>query len=338
MSDRKPREFKDSPAVRARVPILLGITGASSSGKTYSALRLATGIQRVTGGEIFFVDTEASRALHYASNFKFRHVPFAAPFSSLDYLDVLRDCSKKGAAITIVDSFSHEHEGEGGYLEFHDSEVDRLATLWKTNTYKTQIPAWGEPAKRRRKLINGMLQLNSNFIFCFRAKEKLKIKTGEDPVNLGWMPIGGDEFIYELLANALLMPGANGVPTWNPQEPGEKKMVKNPEMFRRLFAANKGPLDENMGEQIALWASGKSIDGTPQPKPAVTPAVAGKPVVDVEAAIARLKKSNTLVELGMAWKELSAETQAHPDVTAAKDNLKLHFTAPPPDEDDKWGG
>jgi hypothetical protein len=37
-----------------------------TSGKTVSALRLACGIQRVTPGEIFIVDTEGRRALHYA--------------------------------------------------------------------------------------------------------------------------------------------------------------------------------------------------------------------------------------------------------------------------------
>ena len=37
-------------------------------------------------GDIHVIDTEARRALHYASYFKFRHTPFDAPFGSLDYL------------------------------------------------------------------------------------------------------------------------------------------------------------------------------------------------------------------------------------------------------------
>jgi ABC-type sulfate/molybdate transport systems ATPase subunit len=74
------RTFTDSPAVRESVPLLVGLMGASGSGKTYSALRIATGMQRVAGGEIFVIDTESKRSLHYADTFKFRHVPFDAPF------------------------------------------------------------------------------------------------------------------------------------------------------------------------------------------------------------------------------------------------------------------
>ena len=82
------RVFEDRPATRERTPLLVGLVGPSGSGKTYSALRLATGFQRVTGGDIYFIDTEARRALHYADSFNFRHLPFGAPFGSLDYLGV----------------------------------------------------------------------------------------------------------------------------------------------------------------------------------------------------------------------------------------------------------
>ncbi len=55
-------EFEDKPAVLEKVPLLVGLFDPSGRGKTYSALRLARGIQHVNGGEIFLVDTEAKRA------------------------------------------------------------------------------------------------------------------------------------------------------------------------------------------------------------------------------------------------------------------------------------
>src|SRR6516164_9578510 len=79
MEIRMQRVFVAKPAVRESVPLLIGLMGPSSSGKTYSALRLATGIQRVTGGEIYCIDTESRRMLHYADSFKFRHIQFDAP-------------------------------------------------------------------------------------------------------------------------------------------------------------------------------------------------------------------------------------------------------------------
>ena len=121
------RTFDDQPAVRSHVPLLVGLMGPSGSGKTFSALRLATGIQNVSGGEIFVVDTESRRALHYADTFKFRHIAFGAPFGSLDYLAAMQHCVNKGAGVIVVDSLSHEHIGIGGYLLTQEAEVERMA-------------------------------------------------------------------------------------------------------------------------------------------------------------------------------------------------------------------
>ena len=84
-----PRQFTDSPAVREKVPLWFGLAGASGSGKTYSAQRIAKGMQRVIGGDIFGIDTESKRMLHYADKFNFRHIPFSEPFGSLDYLEAV---------------------------------------------------------------------------------------------------------------------------------------------------------------------------------------------------------------------------------------------------------
>jgi ABC-type oligopeptide transport system ATPase subunit len=186
------RSFVANRAIRERTPVLIGLVGPSGSGKTFSALRLAAGIQRITGGETFFIDTEARRALHYADKFTFQHVPFGAPFSPLDYLDAINFCVSQAAPgkppTIIVDSFSHQHEGPGGLLEMHQAEHARLG-----GREGTKLLAWGKPKAARRRLINSILQIEANMIFCFRAKQKLKIEKGKDPENLGYQPIGADE-------------------------------------------------------------------------------------------------------------------------------------------------
>lgn len=245
------RQFEIKDAIRQQVPVLIGLSGASGSGKTYSGLRLATGMQKVTGGDIAVIDTESKRALHYADRFRFKHVEFGAPFGSLDYLAVISHVVKQGYRNVIIDSASHEHEGVGGYLETHATELARLGGDKKNN-----FTAWIKPARERRQLINGLLQLNANFIFCFRAKDKLKIIPGGNPVELGFMPIAGDEFVYEMTLSALLYPGARGVPTWNSNLPGERTMIKLPEQFRDMFVEGKHPLDEEAGRLIAEWAAG----------------------------------------------------------------------------------
>ena len=71
--------FEFKPATRERTPCMVGIVGPSGTGKTFSALRLATGMQKVSGGDVAVVDTEGRRALHYADKFKFLHLDFGPP-------------------------------------------------------------------------------------------------------------------------------------------------------------------------------------------------------------------------------------------------------------------
>jgi hypothetical protein len=248
------REFTMKPAVREAVPLIVGLVGPSGSGKTYSALRLASGIQRIAGGKIAVVDTEARRSLSYADTFSFDHVEFKAPFGPLDYLDAIEYAAAKGAKTIVVDSASHEHEGPGGVLEQHESEMERLAAAWKTSRDKVNMSAWQKPKSDRRRLLNTMIQMPVNFILCFRAKEKMDLR-GDKPRPLGWMPIAGEEYVYESTVTCLLMPGAGGVPAWHPAEMGEKAIIKLPGKLAPFFPECK-PLSEETGEQLAQWAAG----------------------------------------------------------------------------------
>lgn len=249
------RTFVDAPATREQVPLLIGLMGPSGGGKTYSALRLATGIQTITGGDIYCIDTEARRALHYADQFTFRHIEFNAPFGSLDYLAAMRHCVNKGAKVIIVDSMSHEHSGTGGYLQTHESEVDRMAGNDLGKRERVKMAGWIRPSGLRQQMINGILQLNANFIFCFRAKEKTKPKKGGGIEELGFMPISGEEILFEMTVNCLLLPKAGGVPTWRSDQIGEKMMMKLPRQFEKVFATEQ-PLDETIGASLATWAKG----------------------------------------------------------------------------------
>lgn len=277
MNDRSKRVFEDLPAVRASVPLLVGLVGPSGSGKTFTALRLATGIQRVTGGDIYVIDTEARRALHYADSFKFRHLELKAPFSPDDYLAAIEHCVTKGAKQIIIDSASLEHEGQGGVLEMHDAELQRMGGQDRHN-----FPAWAKPKAARRRLLAALTQFHCHFTLCWRAKEKIKPPAkgsgSKDMVELGWMPIAGDEFIFEMTLNALLLPNAGGVPTWQSNLVGERAMIKLPEQFRKQLLESKQPLSEDTGEMLARWAAGGVATGaaTAAVKPAGTQP-AGKP-------------------------------------------------------------
>jgi hypothetical protein len=296
------RTFEDTPANREQVPLLAGIVGPSGGGKTFSALELATGIQSVVGGDIGVIDTEAKRALHYADRFKFRHLPFGAPFNPGSYLAAVDHFINKGVKTVVVDSMSHEHEGPGGVLEMHEAEVERMAGNDYSKRERVKMLCWQKPKAERRRLINSLLQMNANFIFCFRAKEKMKMVPGQQPVALGWMPIAGEEFVYEMTMNCLLLPKSDGVPTWETQFPGERQMMKLPDQFRGIMA-NGRALSRDVGRELALWAKG----GVPSTTPA--------------------KQSAPLSNLPAGWDTWTNEERGENRARAGVDALKAWWTS-----------
>jgi hypothetical protein len=320
------RQFEDSPAVRAATPLFVGLFAPTGAGKTYSSLRLATGIQRVSGGDIYGVDTESNRMLHYADKFSFRHVPFKAPFSPNDYLAVVDYCVGKGAKTIIIDSMTHEHTGAGGVLEWHANETERLAKAWNVSAEKAQIAAWKEPKQARRKLIDRLLQVNANFIFCFRAREKIQVRAGKQPLDLGYMPDGAEELFFEMTLGALLLPMSKGVPNWTSEMPGEKAMMKLPEQFVALFGKPR-QLDEDTGQQLAQWAAGAAkpepvkttptpAQPTPQPAGALSTEQIDKLIDDLDV--------DTLEKLEGAYR-VGREVCRKADDKLARDRLRSAY-------------
>lgn len=249
MANREPRVFEDVLAVRERVPLLVGIDGCSSSGKTWSALRLATGMQRIYGGAIRLIDADSGRGKHYADRFNYRRVPFPAPFGSLDYLDAIVQTIAKGG-ITIVDHMSAEHDGEGGMI---DTQLEA-----KNGSDKRNAMAWGIAKGLHHQLVRAIQQIDTPVILLWRAADKMDWKTGGEPKKLGMMPIGSKDLIFEMTVNAYLPPAAKGIPNWSPAEVGEKMMTKLPEQFRDIFKPGEA-LCERHGEAMARWAMGDAI-------------------------------------------------------------------------------
>lgn len=197
--------------------------------------------------------------LHYAERFAFEYLEFGQPFGGDRYLEAVQAAVDMGAKTIIVDSMSHEHEGPGGHLDYHDQEVKRLVEAggFKTD-FAAQIPAWTRPSARRRKLINGLLQQPVNMIFCFRAKEKIKLvkKNGRtEPVELGWQAIAGEEFVYEMTDRFLLVPGCQGRPSFT-DDSWATGVPKLPDEHRDFFP-DGAQLNEDIGALLAQWAVGK---------------------------------------------------------------------------------
>lgn len=272
------RQFTHSPATRSDVPLLVGITGASSSGKTYSALELASGVQAVRGGTVFCVDTEGGRARHYSDKFKFEHVPFDPPFSPLDYLAAINYCAAQGARVVVVDSMSHEHDGDGGVLEQIEDYLDKKAGEDWARRDRLKFAAQIQPKSQRKALNQRILQLTDiTWIFCYRAHEKIRLNDKDaqgkkmDPQK-GWAPISTSPLFFDMTLRLLLPPGSDGRPVFHPADEGEKLLTKLPYQFREWFKQGD-QLTAEIGRKLALWAKGEVA----VPAPAPTPQAAAPP-------------------------------------------------------------
>jgi hypothetical protein len=141
-------------------------------------------------------------------------------------------------------------------------------------------------------MIAGILQINANLVFCFRAKEKTRPKSGGGIQELGFMPIAGEELLFEMTVNCLLMPKSNGVPTWRSDQIGERMMMKLPVQFQNIFAAECS-LDESIGSQLAAWAKGST-------SPPAQTETAAPPEIDPEGGAASEDESARLMGLNSA--------------------------------------
>lgn len=306
--------FDIRPATPDHQPIILGLTGPSGSGKTLSALLLAHGVKDVVGGDIGMIDTEGRRGLRYADktrfpDFEFKHLDFQPPFSSDRYAEAIAAMAAAGVKTIIIDSMSHEHEGPGGYLEFHDKELDRMAGTDFKKREKMTFTAWIKPSAARRRLINSFLQVPLNFIFCFRAKEKLKIVSGGAPIPLGWQAIAGEEFVYEMIVRGLLPPGARGTPDWSAPAFAHGA-AKRDDQDRHLFP-DGAQITRQMGRDLANAYSGKG-PARPRMEPTGgTTATSKAALVDKVKGELKEATEGGVDVLTAAWERLSAQQRQY---------------------------
>lgn len=249
------RSFSHGLAVRKPTPLLIGITGPSGSGKTYSAIEMATGICRVSGGIPWVIDTEHNRATHYADRFKFEHVPMDEPYGPLDYLAAIESCVAGGATCIVVDSFSHEHNGPGGVMSQSEEYLEAKCGDDEAKRRRNFMLSLVKPKLQRNRLNHAIIHLGVNLICCYRAKEKIKPVAGKEPEQLGWQAETTSPIVYEMTVRFLLTPGCDGVPDMTPEERAAKLAIKNPIQFREMLKPGMR-LSADLGEKLAKWCAG----------------------------------------------------------------------------------
>lgn len=234
------------PAIRENVNLIIGVVGPSGGGKTYSAMMMATGLS--AGKRFAVIDTEARRALHYADRFQFDHTELRAPFLPDAYTAAITAAETAKYPVVVVDSCSHEWAGEGGILDWQETELDRMAGQDYRKREACKMASWIKPKMSHKQMVQKLLQVNAHLILCFRAEEKVGIEKDQNNktviVPKGWQPICEKNMPYELTMSFLL----------TPDQPGIGHPIKLQEQHRVLFNP-KLPIDDKFGKNLLLWSS-----------------------------------------------------------------------------------
>jgi KaiC/GvpD/RAD55 family RecA-like ATPase len=88
------------------------ITGPTGSGKTYSALSIASAL----GKRVAVIDTEQGSASLYSDQFDFDVLELTGDYHPQKYVEAIKSAASAGYDVCVVDSITHEWNGKGGVL------------------------------------------------------------------------------------------------------------------------------------------------------------------------------------------------------------------------------
>lgn len=177
-------------AVKTASLLRLAFTGPAGSGKTYSALSVATAL----GGKVALLDTEHGSAAKYADIFQFDTATLEPPYHPDRYIEAIRAAGKAGYDVLIIDSMSHAWTGTGGMLDV----VNEIARAkYQNNTFM----AWKDGGIIQNRFIDAILTAPIHIIATMRSKTDYVVETNEkgksQPRKVGTAPVQRDGFEYE---------------------------------------------------------------------------------------------------------------------------------------------
>ena len=177
-----------APATKLESRLRLGLCGTSGSGKTYTALAIATAL----GQRVAVVDTEHGSAAKYSDLFSFDVLNLTS-FEPEKFVAAIRAAEAAGYHTIVLDSLSHAWMGTGGTL-------DQVEEAKRRNP--NSFTAWRDPSKQHTDLIESILHSRLHVIATMRSKTEYVMeedaRTGKKaPRKIGMAPVQRDGMEYE---------------------------------------------------------------------------------------------------------------------------------------------
>lgn len=230
-------------ATKEKAKLRAAMFGPSGAGKTFSALRIATGI----GGKLAVIDTERGSASKYADRFQFDVLDLPKK-NIATYTKAIKAAGDSGYEVLIIDSLSH------AWQELLQ-EVDQLAKAkFRGNTWS----AWSEGTPKQRMLVDAILDFPGHVIATMRSKTEWAQEQSNNgktkPVRVGLAPEQGKGIEYEF--DLLLELSVDHIVNIIKDRTGkfQDRVIEKP--------------GEDFGAALAEWLGSGS---EPQPKPEPQP-------------------------------------------------------------------
>ncbi|MDE3317281.1 ATP-binding protein [Acinetobacter baumannii] len=282
MNMQSKEQFSFTKAERKKAKLKLNLNGASGSGKTYSALVLASSL----GKKIAVIDTENESASLYANEFNFDTLPLKPPYSPERFAGAIHAAYNMGYEVLIIDSASHEWIGTGGCLEINDEAAKRF----KGNTWS----AWSETTPRHRKFIDAILQTDMHIITTTRAKTETVQGEKGKVIKLGMKAEQREGYEYELTVSLDML--------------HENKFAIPTKDRTKLFNPTGEVITKETGEKLVAWLN----DGRSQEE-ALQAAF--------DEAIKRINATTDVAELGIIYSQFKG-TDCEAEIVSACSSRK----------------
>lgn len=237
-------EFKIEKAVRQSVPLLISLSGTSGSGKTFSGLLLGGGIAG-EDGQLGMIDAENGRGSLYADDPDIvRAIPngylrmgLTAPYTPKRYIQALMAMEAAGVTVCLIDSTTHEWEGEGGCNDI--AENNKLRGM----------PNWAMAKREHKRFMAYALSSRMHIIFCLRARQKVKITQDNKVIPIGIQPVCEKNFVFEQLLSLSFDEATH-----------HYSGIKVPKMLASTFPGG-GLITRDQGTSLRDWnAGGRALD------------------------------------------------------------------------------
>lgn len=224
------------PVKREAAKLVIGLAGQSGEGKTYSALQIALGLAGGDPAKVGLLDTENRRGSLYSDIFDkpFLIGDLTPPFSPARYVQAMREFAAAEIEALVVDSTSHEWEGEGGCEEIAHNPQKRIAD-------------WLNAKREHKRFMNALLFLPCHVIACFRAREKTDFSNPKAPVSLGIQPITEKNVLFEMTASLLVSNRGQ-----------HRSEIKIPKCLHPILGSGEvdGYLTREHGQKLRDWVGG----------------------------------------------------------------------------------